>query len=267
VIHAATPKDHLARQLATMAPHRAVLRAVECRLMGAVAADQPVLDIGCGDGHFASIAYSAPIAVGLDVRSAELAEAAARPGVYQSVIGADATRLPFADGAFATVLSNCALEHIADLDSTLAEIGRVLRPGGVLAATLPSENFADLLLGPTLLRGVRLQRAAAAYGRWFNRISVHHHVYPPDGWRRRLDAAGLTLVEHQYYFSPRATRAFEMCHWLGVPHLVSRKLTGRWVPHSWFARPFERWLGKYYAEPIPQPVGAYQFVLAVRREH
>ena len=266
MIHALPPSDHLARQLATMAPHRAVLRAVECRLMGAVEIDGPTLDIGCGDGHFASIAYTSPIAVGVDVRLDELAEAASRPGVYQAVIGADARRLPFADGAFATVLSNCALEHIPDIDATLAEIGRVLRPGGTFAATLPSEHFADRLLGPSLLRRVRLRRAAAAYGRWFNRISVHHHAYPPHEWRRRLDRAGLTLVEHQYYFSARAAQAFEACHWLGVPHLVSRKLTGRWVPHPWFARPFARWLMKYYAEPIPQPAGAYQFVLAARRE-
>jgi SAM-dependent methyltransferase len=266
VIHALAPSDHLTRQLGTMAPHRAVLRAVECRLMGAVAAHEPVLDIGCGDGHFASIAYRAAITVGLDVRPAELAEAAARPGVYRAVLGADATRLPFANGSFATVLSNCALEHIADLDQTLAEIGRVLRIGGTFAATLPSEHFADDLLGPTLLRRLRLRRAAEAYGRWFNRISVHHHVYPPAEWERRLAAAGLALVDHQYYFSAPATRAFEACHWLGVPHLVSRKLTGRWVPHRFFARPFECWLAKYYEEPIPQPGGAYQFVLAVRRE-
>ena len=40
-----------------MAPHRAVLRAVECRFMARVPLTAPVLDIGCGDGHFASIAY------------------------------------------------------------------------------------------------------------------------------------------------------------------------------------------------------------------
>ena len=69
--------DHLARHLATMAPHRALLRAVECKLMGTVPATATrararSLDIGCGDGHFASIAYTAPIDVGIDVRHDEL---------------------------------------------------------------------------------------------------------------------------------------------------------------------------------------------------
>jgi len=59
-----------------MAPHRAVLRAVECRLMAQVPLISPVLDIGCGDGHFASIAYEKlPIDVGVDVMARDLAEA------------------------------------------------------------------------------------------------------------------------------------------------------------------------------------------------
>ena len=264
-MEALAPSDHLDRQLATMAPHRAVLRAVECRLMGAVTLDAPVLDIGCGDGHFASIAYTKPIDAGVDLRLTELREAAARPGVFATVTGADAARLPFRDGAFATVLSNCALEHIDDLDATLAEIARVLRPGGTFAATLPSEHFRDSLLGSTALRRLGLRRSAAAYGRWFDRISVHRHVYPPAEWARRLAAHGLDPVEQSYYFSAAATRAFDACHWLGAGHLVSRKLTGRWVAHPAMARPFRRWLTRFYAEPLPQPVGAYQFVCAVRR--
>ncbi|MCB0964947.1 MAG: hypothetical protein KDA98_16850, partial [Acidimicrobiales bacterium] len=76
--------------------------------------------------------------------------------------------------------------------------------------------------------------------------------------------AGLDLVEHQYYFSSRAHRAFDASHYLGVGNLVSRKLTGRWVPHPAVGRAFERWLRRYAEEPVPQPTGAYQFVRAVR---
>ena len=49
--------DYLAEQLKDMAPHRAIVRAWECRFMSEVPLEAPVLDIGCGDGHFASIAY------------------------------------------------------------------------------------------------------------------------------------------------------------------------------------------------------------------
>jgi ubiquinone/menaquinone biosynthesis C-methylase UbiE len=126
--------DHLHEHLVSMAPHRALLRAVECKLMGAVPFERPVLDIGCGDGHFASIAYEDPIDVGIDLREAELREAARRGlAVYRAVARADATRLPFGDDTFGTVVSNCAIEHIEDDDAVLAEIARVLRPGGTFA--------------------------------------------------------------------------------------------------------------------------------------
>jgi SAM-dependent methyltransferase len=258
--------DHLTRQLATMAPHRAVLRAVECRLMGAVELQAPVLDLGCGDGHFAAIAYESPLDVGVDIRLREVREAAGRgPSVYRHLAAASATSLPFGDGSFATVVSNCAIEHMPEIDRVIGEITRVLRPGGAFVTTLPSEHFADMLLGSTLLRSLRLRRAAGAYGRWFNRISYHYHVDPPEVWRERLARFDLDVVEHCYYFSARAHRAFDASHYLSVPNLGARKLTGRWVLHPIQARPYERWLRQYYEEPLPQPVGAYQFLRSVKR--
>ena len=155
-----TTDDFLTRQLATMAPHRAILRAVECRLMSAVDRRGSVLDIGCGDGHFASIAYDSPVDVGIDLQQSELVEASERPDVYRHVARADASSLCFAEDSFDTVLSNCAIEHMPDLDAVISEVARVLRPGGTFATTLPSEHFAELLLGSTVLRRLGLKRAS-----------------------------------------------------------------------------------------------------------
>ena len=260
-----TPDDHLSRCLATMPPHVAILRAVECRLMGAPELVGPVLDIGSGDGAFASIAYRCPVDIGIDVRPAAAAEAGARGGsVYRSVAAADATALPFRSGTFASVVSNCALEHVPDNAAALHEIARVLRPGGQLLTTVPSERFGEMLGGSTAARALGMRRGAEAYGAFFNRISHHFHVVGPEAWRRRMAAAGLDVVEHRYYFSAPAHRAFDLCHYLAVPNLVARSLTGRWVPHPAMARPFERWLRRYYSEPLPQPTGAYQYLRSVK---
>jgi SAM-dependent methyltransferase len=252
-------KDYLREQLQDMAPHRAVLRAVECRFMARVPITPRVLDIGCGDGHFASIAYDQlPIDVGIDVMARDLPEAKNRPGVYREVMFASATELPFADASFNTVVSNCVIEHIPDNDAVLREISRVLKPGGVFATTLPSEHYPDFLLGATALRNVGLKGLGARYGQFFNRISYHHHVYAPDEWRRRFEAAGLEVVEQTYYFSPAAHRRFDLSHYLGVPSLISKRLFGKWMLFDGQRRLFEQWLRPYYEEPLP-PLGAYQF--------
>ena len=136
-----------------MAPHRVILRAVECKFMARVPLVPPVRDIGCGDGHFVSIAYEPlPINVGIDVIARDLREATPRPGVYRSVMFARASALPYADAAINTVISNCVVEHIPDNDAVLREIYRVLRSGGVFATTLPSEHYSESLLGATTFR-------------------------------------------------------------------------------------------------------------------
>jgi SAM-dependent methyltransferase len=245
--------------LRTMAPHRAILRAVECKLMAQVPLTPPVLDVGCGDGHFASIAYKRTIDVGVDVLARDLVEAASRPGVYRKVMFASATALPFADGSFNTVVSNCVIEHIPDIDAVLREISRVTRDGGTFAATVPSEHFSDYLLGSTLLRRLGSRRLSQAYGGFFNRISNHRHVSPPSVWKARFQSVGLEVDEHTYYFSVRAHQRFDLSHYLGVPNLLSKRLLGRWVLFEAQARAFDRWLRPYYEEPLPV-AGAYQFV-------
>jgi SAM-dependent methyltransferase len=254
--------DYLSEQLKDMAPHRAILRAVECKLMGQVPLVPPVLDIGCGDGHFASIAYDElPLDVGIDVMARDLPEAASRRGIYKQVAFASATALPFSDSSFATVVSNCVIEHIPDNDAVLSEISRVLRPGGVFAATLPSEHFPEYLLGASFFRSLGLRRLARAYGDFFNRISRHYHVFPPEIWRARLSAVGLVVEKQMYYFSASAHRRFDLCHYLGVPNLVSKRMFGRWVLFRSQVNLLERWLRPYYEEPLPES-GAYQFVLS-----
>lgn len=89
-----------------------------------------LLDAGCGGGllapHLAGKGYRH---IGVDLRPAGLATAAAH-GV--EVICGDVTRLPLATGRFDVVAAGEILEHVADLPGTVAELCRVLRPGGLV---------------------------------------------------------------------------------------------------------------------------------------
>jgi SAM-dependent methyltransferase len=265
--------DFLAAQLEQMAPHRAILRAVECKWMSEVDLAPPVLDVGCGDGHFAEIAYRGrTIDVGLDPMPRDLAEARSRRSPYRRLVRASATDLPFADESFGTVLSNSVLEHVPDVERALAEISRVLRrpapergiAGGLLAITMPSEHFGEFLLGSTLFRRIGLPGLAHGYERFLNRLSRHAHVDPPSVWTDRFETAGLHVEEHFYYFSAAAHRRFDASHYLGLPNLISKRLFGKWVLAAAQVAPFERWLRPYYEEPRPE-IGAYQFIRGRRR--
>jgi SAM-dependent methyltransferase len=255
--------DLLWQHLKDLPAFRALLRAVEARLyQDLLPLVEPVLDVGCGDGHFGSVAFPQPLAAGVDPAVEVLREAHGRRA-YGLLTLAQGDALPHASGSFATVVSNSVLEHIPDVEAVLAEIGRVLQAGGRFVFCVPGDHFAELLLFPQLFRRLRMEGLAQAYERYFNRISRHHHCDGPEVWQGRLERAGLELTEWFYYFSKQANQALDMGHYFGAPSLVAKKLFGRWilVPTRWNLYFTERWLRPLYEEILPQ-TGAYLFFIA-----
>lgn len=103
------------------------------------------LDCGCADGGYAIglAERGAAHVTGVDVLPERLEEArrraSGRPRLSFHV--AESEHLPFADESFDGVLLNEVLEHVAGESKTLAEIHRVLRPGGHLALFSPNRWF------------------------------------------------------------------------------------------------------------------------------
>lgn len=256
--------DFLWPHLKELPAFRALLRAVEARYYQDIEMPVPILDLGCGDGHFASVAFPGRALVGIDLGWQELREAAARD-TYRWVIQGDATELPFPSAFFGTVISNSVLEHIPNIEAVLAEVSRVLEPGGQLIFCSPSEYFTANLSLYRLLAQVGWYSMAEAYGRWFNRISRHYHCDSPDQWAQRLRQVGLRPLRSWYYFSPGATTLFEWGHFYGLPSLFFRKLTKRWIiaPWTWSLKPVEWLLRPFYEEP-PREGGACFFMIVLK---
>ncbi len=109
-----------------------------------------VLDAGAGFGrHAFEIARRGANIVALDYMADEVVSTRATFGGmiaageipeerYVGALQGDATRLPFASNSFDRVITSEVLEHIQDDVAALAELVRVLKPGGTFAATVPT---------------------------------------------------------------------------------------------------------------------------------
>lgn len=153
-----------------------------------------VLDAGAGFGrHAFELARRGGRVVALDHAADEvtttkgtfaaMVEAGEIPAErYAGVLRGDATKLPFASASFDVVITSEVLEHITDDTAAIAELVRVLRPGGVFAATVPTwwpEKINWMLSDE--------YHAPAAPG-------GHVRIYSATELKAKLRAAGLRLA-------------------------------------------------------------------------
>lgn len=122
------------------------------------------LDVACGDGMLMErlLARGAAEVTGIDMSSEELAAARARLGDRARLLEGRAQALPFEDASFDVVTCHMALMLMDAPDGVVAEVRRVLRPGGVFGAVVGSapasdgtwirivQIFAPALSGPSL---------------------------------------------------------------------------------------------------------------------
>jgi len=141
----------------------------------------------------------------------------------------DATRLPFADGSFDRIIASEVLEHLPDDGAAIAELVRVLRPGGSLAVTVPrrlpericwalSDAYHTTPGGHVrIYRGDRLRAALTAGGLHHRGRHHAHALHTPYWWLRCAlgDEQRLAVrLYHRFliwdlFRRPRVTRLLE----------------------------------------------------------
>ena len=166
----------------------------------------PVLDLGCGDGLVAQLLFGRPLEFGID-SSAPVAGGAGKSRRYRFVLRGSAQAIPAKGNSLGGVFSNCALEHMADLGVVIAEVARVLKPGGYFVATALAPQYYSL--NPVFsavdvfgLRWLRSRMIAAE-----NALHNHVSVLSVEEYRALFAQSGMALVEHRYYM-PRQLAAF-----------------------------------------------------------
>ena len=154
-------------------------------------AGERMLDFGCGGGrHSFEAMRRGAVAVAVDSDREVLTGAAvwvramleedketAEAGGHGDLVAGDGAALPFPDGCFDRVIAAEVLEHVPDDARVLAELARVLRPGGLMAVTVPRWY-------PEAVNW-------ALSSEYHNVPGGHVRIYRHSQLRRRLRKAGL----------------------------------------------------------------------------
>jgi SAM-dependent methyltransferase len=155
-----------------------------------------VLDMGCGGGRHAFALYRRGArVVALDMDATELKDVDAMFGAMAdegeapeeataAALRGTAYALPFADASFDRVIAAEVLEHLPDDQRAMAELFRVLKPGGLMAVTVPR-------WGPELL-------CWALSSAYHEVEGGHVRIYRGSELRRRLRATGLEPVDEHH---------------------------------------------------------------------
>jgi SAM-dependent methyltransferase len=213
--------------------------------LGVQAGDR-VLDMGCGAGRHAFELYrrgtdviafdqDADELAGVSDMFAAMRKAGEVPdGADADVKQGDALQLPFADGEFDRVVAAEVLEHIPDDESAIAELVRVLRPGGTIAVTVP--------------RWLPEKVCWALSDEYHEVEGGHVRIYTGDELVGKLERAGLALIGKDHAHALHSPYWWLKCA-VGVdnsdhvlPRTYHRLLVWDIMQRPWLTRTAERLL-------------------------
>ena len=144
-----------------------------------------VLDVGCGRGHVVNALRE----LGVHAEGIDLNPNAAEVALIPHVRTMSATDLEFESESFDAVVSFHAIEHIPDIDAALAEMARVVRPGGKVLLVYPAEPIRGLYAIPT---------AIILHGNPWRARQVHLHKLTPALIAEKVATVGLIELRKQF---------------------------------------------------------------------
>jgi len=181
---------------------------------------KPILDFGCGDGFFCETVFGKEkINIGLDIKN-ERTEKIINKKIYKKIVLYNGKKLPFKDNYFQTIVSNCVLEHILNIDYSLKEIYRVLKPDGYFITTVMTDKWNDYLLGKKLLGNY--------YVNYMRRKQTHHHLFSYQRWTNLFKKTGFKIIKAVGYLNEKNSCFMDLSHYLSLLSLITYQLFNNW---------------------------------------
>src|SRR5690606_7079357 len=154
--------------------------------------DDTVLDLACGTGDFAILAADrGSRVVGVDFAGGMLRAGRERYRVPVDLVQGDALRLPLQDGSIDAVLCGFALRNFDAIPPVLAELARVVRPGGRIGFLEVDRPSAP---GIRTMHGLYFNRVVPVVGGWLS--DRHAYRYLPESVTYLPPAADLEAMFH-----------------------------------------------------------------------
>ncbi|HSM46055.1 MAG TPA: methyltransferase domain-containing protein [Acidimicrobiia bacterium] len=157
-----------------------------------------VLEVGCGQGHLTEAIASR----GVDIIGVDANPRAPEVAANGRIRHMSAESLEFEDRTFDTVISVHAIEHMQQLSQALAEMVRVLKPGGRAVFVYPAEPVQGLYAIPSSI---------VLHGTPFRAREVHCHKLWPSKLRDMLEPLGMNekAKEFSMFKTPQFASVFE----------------------------------------------------------
>lgn len=172
-----------------------------------------VLDYGCGRGEWSDLlraTFTGSIIHGVDISETAIGKAAREHPAGRFRVF-DGMRAPYADGSFDLVFTYHVLEHVLDLDDVVADMTRLVRPGGYLCIIFPCGNPGSLEARLVARIEGGLEAAPTGDTRFFYEDPTHLRRMTSDTIIGMLQGHGLALRE-----------AFFAHQWFGAIEWISR---------------------------------------------
>lgn len=189
----------------------------------------PLLDVGCGDGLFAGLAYEGLEETwGIDIDEHEL-RLARKAKAYSKIIEGDITTFELPSSYFNSCVANCSLEHVPRIDLALTNILQSLKAGGTFITFVPNARWAEHLRSYQALAGLGAQPLADLLKGGIDSFFKHHHLYDEDGWKKLVVDAGFEVLAVDPVLSSATTTAFELFLLPSLLGWANKKATKRWT--------------------------------------